>query len=83
MNHGPTTSIYYRDPDDNKIETQVNNFDTIKDADDFMKGRLFSENPIDTDFDPNDLVKRLKAGESDTILKERFKIGPRSMPVLE
>ncbi|KIW98757.1 uncharacterized protein Z519_00420 [Cladophialophora bantiana CBS 173.52] len=61
-NHGLTTSIYYRDPDGNRVETQVDNFDTVEEANAFMTSTLFKENTIGTDFDPEDLIKRLKAG---------------------
>ncbi|KAK5046784.1 hypothetical protein LTR84_007138 [Exophiala bonariae] len=77
VNHGPTTSIYYKDPDGNMLETQVDNFDTIQEADEFMKTRSFSENPIGADFDPEDLIRRFFAGEADSSLKRRIEIGPR------
>ncbi|EXJ55070.1 uncharacterized protein A1O5_12809 [Cladophialophora psammophila CBS 110553] len=51
VNHGPTTSLYYRDPDGNKIELQVDNFDVPEDADAFMSGPLYDTNPMGTDFD--------------------------------
>ncbi len=54
VNHGPTTSMYYRDPDGNKIELQVDNFDVPEDADDFMKGPLYGQNPMGTDFDADE-----------------------------
>lgn len=82
VNHGPTTSMYYNDPDGNMIETQVDNFDTVKGADDFMKSNLFAENPIGTDFDPEDLVRKLEAGENVADLKKRVEIGPRGLPNL-
>lgn len=77
VNHGPTTSIYYRDPDRNMVETQVDNFDNVEDADAFMKSPQFEENPIGTEFDPEELVARIKRGESDTDIKRRIEIGPR------
>jgi catechol-2,3-dioxygenase len=80
VNHGPTTSIYYKDPDGNMIETQVDNFDDPEEATKFMKSKFFSENPIGTDFDPEDLIKRLSNGESESILKKRVEIGPRDLP---
>ncbi|EXJ75910.1 uncharacterized protein A1O5_00418 [Cladophialophora psammophila CBS 110553] len=80
INHGPTTSIYYRDPDGNRVETQVDNFDTVDEAHAFMTSTLFKENPIGTDFDPEDLIKRLKAGEDHRSIKTRVEIGPRSFP---
>lgn len=80
VNHGPTTSIYYKDPDGNKLETQVDNFDTNEAATQFMESAAFTENPIGTDFDPEELIERIKAGEEVAKLKERVEIGPRGMP---
>lgn len=51
VNHGPTTSLYYRDPDRNKIELQVDNFERPEDANAFMGGERYVTNPIGTDFD--------------------------------
>jgi catechol-2,3-dioxygenase len=79
-NHGPTISMYYKDPDGNSIETQVDNFDTNDQANAFMASNLFAENPIGTDFDPEDFVKRLKAGEDHASIKKRIEIGPRGLP---
>lgn len=78
INHGPTTSIYYTDPDGNMIETQVDNFDTPEEATQFMMSEAFRINPIGTDFDPEDLIKRLESGESHGSIKKRIEIGPRS-----
>jgi len=80
VNHGPTTSIYYKDPDGNVLETQVDNFDVPDDATDFMKSKYFSENPIGTDFDPEDYIKRISNGESESALKKRIEVGPRGWP---
>lgn len=77
LNHGPTTSMYYTDPDGNRIETQVDNFDTAEAANEFMASEAFAQNPIGTDFDPEDLVKRLKSGESHADIKKRIECGPR------
>lgn len=80
VNHGPTTSIYYKDPDGNMIETQVDNFDDPDDATKFMNSKFFSENPIGTDFDPEEIITRLLNGESEAELKKRVEIGPRDFP---
>ncbi|RHZ55181.1 hypothetical protein CDV55_102061 [Aspergillus turcosus] len=80
VNHGTTTSIYYRDPDGNNVETQVDNFDTDEETTAFMESPLFEENPIGTDFDPEELLARLQAGEDEAILKKRVEIGRRSRP---
>lgn len=78
VNHGPTTSIYYRDPDGNEVETQVDNFETAEEATAFMRGKEFAENPMGVDFVPEDLIARLEGGESDDALKKRPWIGPRT-----
>jgi catechol-2,3-dioxygenase len=45
VNHGPTTSMYFRDPDGNKIELQVDNFDDVDEANNFMAGPKYDTNP--------------------------------------
>ena len=77
LNHGPTTSMYYTDPDGNRIETQVDNFDTVEEASDFMAGPHFAENPIGQDFDPEELCARLERGEDHRVIKKRVETGPR------
>ncbi|KAE8332944.1 Glyoxalase/Bleomycin resistance protein/Dihydroxybiphenyl dioxygenase [Aspergillus sergii] len=77
VNHGPTTSIYYKDPDGNAIETQVDNFNTVEEANDFMRSKLFQENPIGTDIDPDELLRQLEAGTDEKALKRRVEIGIR------
>ncbi|KAH8588302.1 putative ring-cleavage extradiol dioxygenase [Bisporella sp. PMI_857] len=71
LNHGPTTSIYYADPDGNQIETQVDNFDTPEEATEFMMSKYFNANPIGVPFDPEDLIKRLRSGVDHKRIKAR------------
>lgn len=54
VNHGPTTSMYYRDPNGTRVELQVDNFDTADEADAFMRSAAFAKNPIGTDFEPEE-----------------------------
>ncbi len=75
--HGATISIYYRDPDNNVIETQVDVFDSIDETNEFLEGNDFQSNPIGVDFDPADLRRRLKEGESWETLRLRTPSGPR------
>jgi hypothetical protein len=63
INHGMTLSAYYRDPDGNQVETQVDSL-TMEQADYFMNGPLFAANPIGIDVDFEVLNARRKAGES-------------------
>jgi len=62
VNHGPTTSMYYRDPDGNRVELQIDNFATAKEGQDWLKTPAFDRNPIGVEYDPDDLVKRFNAG---------------------
>lgn len=80
VNHGPTTSIYYKDPDGNMLETQVDNFDSVEEATKFMVSKHFAENPIGTDFDPEDYIARIKAGEDEALMKKRVEVGARGLP---
>ena len=62
INHGMTTSLYYLDPDGNRVELQVDNFEKAEAAA-YMDTDEFSANPTGTEFDPDDLVRRFDAGE--------------------
>jgi catechol 2,3-dioxygenase-like lactoylglutathione lyase family enzyme len=77
INHGPTTSIYYKDPDGNELEFQVDNFENIDDATAFFYSPEFDANPIGVDFDPALLLKKLRAGEP---LDELLKRGSAPVP---
>ena len=79
VNHGPTTSIYYADPDGNQLEFQVDNYDTVEEAGEFMFTEAFATNPIGVDFDPAELRRRLAAGEAEASVKLRPASGPRGV----
>jgi catechol 2,3-dioxygenase-like lactoylglutathione lyase family enzyme len=79
VNHGPTTSMYFRDPDGNRVEMQVDNFDTAAEGIAYCRLPEFAENPIGVDFDAPEMLQRLRAGASEASLKIRPRIGPRGM----
>lgn len=79
INHGPTTSMYYADPDGNQIELQVDNYPTVEEATEFFFSEAFAENPIGVEFDPEDLITRLEAGESEEDVKRRPDVGKRGL----
>lgn len=79
VNHGPTTSMYYADPDGNQLEFQIDNYDTVEEAGAFFFTDAFATNPIGVDFDPEELRRRLHAGEDETALKRRPASGPRGV----
>lgn len=66
LHHGITVSLYYGDPDGNRMEFQVDVYKTNEEANEFMMGPGFAQNPIGVEFDPDDMVKRLRAGEPES-----------------
>jgi catechol 2,3-dioxygenase-like lactoylglutathione lyase family enzyme len=71
INHGPTTSMYYRDPDGNQVELQVDNFDTAEQCHAWFHSREFADNPIGIVFKPEELVAKFRAGVPPADLKRR------------
>ena len=45
INHGPTTSIYYADPDGHGVEFTVDNYETEAELKGWMHTEAFAENP--------------------------------------
>jgi catechol 2,3-dioxygenase-like lactoylglutathione lyase family enzyme len=80
VNHGVTTSLYYNDPDGNMLETQVENLASTEEVTEYLHSSAFAENPIGADFDPEELIRRVEAGEDDASLKKRPDVGPRGVP---
>ncbi len=72
INHGLTTSMYYADPDGNRVEFQVENLDTKAELQAYMRSAAFAENPIGIDFDPEKLLARYENGDP---LEELLKQG--------
>jgi hypothetical protein len=62
INHGPTTSMYYVDPDGNRVELQIDNFATAEEGEAWMHSPAFDRNPIGVEFDPDELVRKFRAG---------------------
>ena len=82
VNHGPTTSLYYADPDGNQLEFQVDNYDSVEEAGAFFFTEAFATNPIGVDVDPAELNARLRAGEDQAALKRRAPSGPRGVETI-
>jgi hypothetical protein len=55
--------MYYKDPDGNRIELQVDNFSTAEECNRWMRSGEFAANPIGVVFEPEDLLARYRAGE--------------------
>lgn len=64
INHGPTTSMYYKDPLGVKVELQADNFAYEGGPQAFFDSEQFEQNPLGIEFDPDELVRRYRSGES-------------------
>lgn len=71
VQHGPTTSIYYRDPDGNTVELQIDNFSSSEEATEFMRSQEFQADPFGPSFDPEAMLTALRAGTPEKELLTR------------
>ena len=81
VNHGATLSFYYKDPDGNVVELQVDVFESREETNAFLGDGRFAVNPIGIDVDPEDLLGRWKAGAShDELTAWPEVVEPRRVP---
>lgn len=62
VHHGVTLSVYYQDPDGNRMEFQVDCCSTAEEAHAFMHGDAFAANPVGVKIDPDALLEQYKNG---------------------
>jgi catechol 2,3-dioxygenase-like lactoylglutathione lyase family enzyme len=62
INHGVTTSMYYRDPDNNRVELQIDNFPTVAELQGYFQSEAFAQNPVGVTYDPEQLCRDYQAG---------------------
>lgn len=76
VHHGPTLSLYYTDPDGNRIELQVD----ACSAEEGMAMLRATDNPVGVLFDPDLLLARLAGGEAEETLLVQPAGGPAPIP---
>ncbi|MEU6439601.1 VOC family protein [Streptomyces sp. NPDC047046] len=69
--HGVTTSLYYRDPDGNLVEMQIDRFAEPDDATAYMRGPEYAGDSVGPSFDPEKLLADRRAGASTEELSDR------------
>jgi catechol 2,3-dioxygenase-like lactoylglutathione lyase family enzyme len=62
VHHGVTLSVYYQDPDGNRMEFQVDCITSAADALAFMQSDSFAANPIGVEVDFDALLAQYRAG---------------------
>ena len=70
INHGPTVSMYYKDPDGNQVELQVDAFDKAGAAS-YFSSEPFAKNPIGVLFDADRMAADYEAGVPEAELLRR------------
>ena len=61
VHHGTTMSLYYQDPDGNRMEFQVD-VGTVAEATAYMGTEEFAANPAGVEYDPDILLARYRDG---------------------
>ena len=67
VHHGMTLSLYYQDPDGNRMEFQVEAVDAETSAA-IWQTEALRANPVGVRYDPEQLVARFHAGEPEDVL---------------
>jgi catechol 2,3-dioxygenase-like lactoylglutathione lyase family enzyme len=62
IHHGVTLSMYYRDPDGNRMEFQVDCCANAAEAHDFMHGDAFAANPVGVEINLDTLLDQYRNG---------------------
>jgi catechol-2,3-dioxygenase len=76
VHHGTTMSLYYTDPDGNRMEFQVD-VGSAQEATALMRSPDYAANPIGVMYDPDALLARFEAGEKEQTLLA-MPVGPPS-----
>lgn len=71
IHHGITMSMYYADPDGNQMELQVDCCPTAEEANAFIEGPQFAVNPIGVEYNPDEVLARLRAGTPESEFMKR------------
>ena len=80
IHHGMTISLYYKDPDDNRLELQVDKFETMQEGSDFFHSEQFAKNPIGINIDVEELLHRYESGENHQSLFALPEAPPAKIP---
>src|SRR4051794_12707352 len=71
ISHGVTTSLYYRDPDGNMVEMQIDRFGDPHDATTYMNGPEYAAAPVGPGFAREALLEARRNGASAEELSDR------------
>ena len=78
--HGVTSSMYYRDPDGNFVELQIDAFDAPDEATAYMNGPEYAADSVGPGFDPEVMLEARRNGASVEELTARSFCSDAGMP---
>lgn len=76
VHHGPTISMYYYDPDGNKLEMQTEIITSVEEFNKYKDTGAIARNPVGVEMDPEEILRAFESGRGDTLI-ERPDIGVR------
>jgi catechol-2,3-dioxygenase len=79
VHHGTTLSMYFKDPDGNRLEFQVD-CGTVDEANAYMASEAFAANPIGIEYKPDELLARFKSGVDPKTLLQMPAGSPSGIP---
>ncbi len=62
VHHGVTVSLYYRDPDGDRLKFQVDCFASTNEGNAYILSDTYSSNPIGVAFDPENFIEQIRNG---------------------
>lgn len=80
VHHGVSLSMYYRDPDGNRMEFQVDCCANADEAHEFMHSEAFAVNPVGVDYDADALLAQYRNGASENSLLTMPAGAPAQIP---
>jgi catechol 2,3-dioxygenase-like lactoylglutathione lyase family enzyme len=80
VHHGVTLSMYYRDPDGNRMEFQVDCCANAVEAHTYMHSETFATNPVGVDYDADALLAQYRNGASENSLLAMPAGAPAQIP---
>ena len=81
VHHGLTLSLYYQDPDGNRMEFQVDCYGNAEEAQVYMSSDAFAMNPIGVEVDFDSLLTQYRAGVPPDSLLVQPEGRPSPIPV--
>ena len=78
--HGITSSLYYRDPDGNFVELQIDSFVDPAAATAYMHGPEYGADPVGPAFDPEEMLQLRRSGRTARELSTRAWCAAAGLP---